>query len=72
MTRIGSPCDDTKRAGVARVPPTPDSQPETSEHDSVVRACESGVAILCTRHSSLSATGREIGEKTEPLYRRMG
>ena len=52
MTRIGYLCDDTQCAGVARVPPTPDSQPESSEHDSVVRACESGVAILCTRRPS--------------------
>ena len=37
MTRIGSLCDDTQCAGVARVPPTPDSQPQSSEHDSVVQ-----------------------------------
>ena len=40
MTRIGSLCDVTQCADIVRVPPTPDSQPESSEHDSVVRACD--------------------------------
>ena len=62
MTRIGSLCDDTQCAGVARVPPTPDSQPESSEHDSVVRARESGVTILCIRRPSNNNTNTSKSE----------